>query len=534
MCSNHNKHLEWWFASVVAAGAVITGCSSTDESAPSVQSPNGAAGGAAGSQVTPATAAGREPSGTGAGSGGASPAAGAIAGAEGNVAPSGLAGSPGVDGNAMAGDIASDAGAVATGTGRLEPSPNGRFLQWTDGTPIFLLSDTAWLLPGSYSLAEVEAHVATRASQGFTAIQMTASFPENDRQPLDEVFIGADFMRPVEAYWESLDEKIRVITGAGLIALVNPIWKKTADATIDSNGPAKCRAYGLWLASRYRDNPRVAYFVGGDDTPAAVREELDAMGLGIQDAYTEAGLPPAIVAYHGDPARTSREEWPNNPSWLTLDWSYAYSEPLGAPVPYQENHLDWPKNPPMPIMFGEGWYDQDDGASQTSRFANRAMLRRQAWWNPLSGALAGYAYGAEPIWLHRHRGNTPAHAAAWNSGRDAARMKQFLDTVEWWRLQPDLDQSFITAGNAASGSVAFAVGALADDDSFGLVYTPEDHDLTLRMPAGRDYTLRWFDPSDGTYRDGSVAGASGASVVMSHPGTNASNAADWVIHVASP
>jgi hypothetical protein len=183
-------------------------------------------------------------------------------------------------------------------------------------------------------------------------------------------------------------------------------------------------------------------------------------------------------------------------------------------------------------MFGEGWYDRDNGATTTSRFGNRAMVRRQLWWNPLSGSIAGCAYGAEPIWLHGYGGYTPAQAVLWDSGLDAARMKNFLYTVQWWRLRPDISHTFITSGNGVAGAVDYAVGALADDGSFGVVYTPTARNLTLKMPTGRAYSLRWFDPSNATFRAGTVAGPSGASVVMTHPGNNASQAPDWVIYVA--
>lgn len=486
-----------------------------------------AQGGTAGASATggsAGSAAGASPTGGGAGAAGG----GAGAGAGGSGGTAGMAGGGGAAGGGLAGS-----GGAAPGTGRLQPSADGRYLQWSNGTPVFLLSDTAWMLPARYSPAEVAAHVATRVAQGFTAIQMTASFPEHEYQPLNTVFAGGDFTTPVASYWTTLDAKIKTITDAGLIVILNPIWKKTADPAINANGPEKCRTYGKWLGTRYRNNVRVAYFVGGDATPATVAPELEAMGLGIQDAYAEANLPKAIIAYHGAPARSSREEWPANPSWLTLDWTYAYSVPLGAPVPYQENWTDWAKTPAMPIMFGEGWYDRDNGATQSSRWANRHMLRRQVWWNPLSGALAGYAYGAEPIWFHLYRELLPADAARWNSGLDAARMKKFLDTLQWWRLRPALNNSFITAGNGSAGAVDFAVAAVADDNSFAVVYTPTARSLTLRMPAGKNYALRWFDPTTGMYRAGSVAGAGGASVVMTHPGNNASNAADWVIHAVA-
>jgi Protein of unknown function (DUF4038)/Putative collagen-binding domain of a collagenase len=188
--------------------------------------------------------------------------------------------------------------------------------------------------------------------------------------------------------------------------------------------------------------------------------------------------------------------------------------------------------PPMPVMFGEGWYDRDNGATTASRFGNRAMVRRQLWWNPLSGALAGTAYGAEPIWLHGYKSFNPAQAVLWDSGLDAARMKKFLYTTEWWLLNPDLDHTFIVAGNGSAGAVDYAVGAVADDNSFAVAYTPTARNLTLKMPVGKAYTLRWFDPSNGSYRAGSVSGPSGTSVVMTHPGNNSSGAPDWVIHVS--
>lgn len=549
------RSLRFASAILLVACTALSGCGSSNAPAPgsagadtaaagSAMSLGGSGSGAAGSSGSNAGAdaggsAGTSGSNGGTDAGGATGSAGsstaggmaAIAGM-GNAGASGSLGGAGSSAGGSGG--AGLGGSSGEGSGRLQPSANGRYLQWSNGTPVFLLSDTAWLLPGKYSLAEVTAHAKTRAAQGFTAIQMTASFPENGHQPIETVFTAGDFTKPVATYWSALDAKVKQCTDAGLIVILSPFWKKTSDAAIASNGTTKCRAYGKWLATRYRDNPRVGYFLGGDAIPGTVRAELNAMGLGIQDAYTESSLPPAIVAYHGAPGHSSREEWPEKPSWLTLDWTYAYSLPLGAGSPYQENWSEWPKAPPMPIMFGEGWYDRDNGATTTSRFANRAMVRRQLWWNPLSGALAGVAYGAEPIWLETYNGYTPAQAVLWNSGLDAARLKKFLDTVAWWRLVPDLNHTFITAGNGTVGAVDYAVGAVAEDNSYAVAYTPAAHDLTLKMPAGKSYILRWFDPSNGTYRAGSVAGASAASVVMAHPGNNASGAPDWVIHVSQP
>lgn len=420
----------------------------------------------------------------------------------------------------------------------LQPSPNGRYIQWSNGTPVFLLSDTAWLLPGRYSTSEVASHVASRVAQGFTAIQMTACFPEVQNgaplQNINDIFTSGDLARPVASYWTAVDAKVKQCTDAGLIVILNPFWKKGSDAVLDSNGPAKCRAYGKWFATRYRNNPRVIYFVGGDDRPEPIRDEMNSMGLGIQDAYTEAGLPRAVVAYHGDPSQSSREAF-STETWVTLNWIYEYSPPLGSvgQVPYAAAHAEWPKTPAKPIMHGEGWYDRDNGATTSSRWANRFMLRRQAWWAVLGGGMAGYAYGAEPIWLHRYNNITPATAVNWESGRDAARLKTLLNGIEWWKMQPDIGNSFWTGSHGTFGDLNYGVSAVASDGSFAVAYTPVARSMTLVMPgSGRNFTLRWYDPSNATFRPGTTA-ASGATVTLTTPGNNASGQPDWVLLATS-
>jgi hypothetical protein len=53
------------------------------------------------------------------------------------------------------------AGEAASPRNYLERSRNGRYLQWQDGTPFYIHSDTAWALPRDYSREEViELHLS--------------------------------------------------------------------------------------------------------------------------------------------------------------------------------------------------------------------------------------------------------------------------------------------------------------------------------------------------------------------------------------
>ena len=105
-----------------------------------------------------------------------------------------------------------------------------------------------------------------------------------------------------------------------LVVAINPIWKHTLNEFIQANGPEKCRKYGQWFANRFKDNPRVIYFIGGNRTPEPVRAELDEMGKGIQDVYSGK----AMIAYHSEADQSSLEACPDA-SWITLNWTHAYS-----------------------------------------------------------------------------------------------------------------------------------------------------------------------------------------------------------------
>jgi hypothetical protein len=89
----------------------------------------------------------------------------------------------------------------------LEPSPNGRYLQWQDGTPFYIHSDTAWALPRDYSRDEVIEYLDKTFEQKFNAVQMSAVFhavrPNQDL--VGPAFHEGDFLRPKEDYWTNVD-----------------------------------------------------------------------------------------------------------------------------------------------------------------------------------------------------------------------------------------------------------------------------------------------------------------------------------------
>ena len=382
-------------------------------------------------------------------------------------------------------------------------STNGHFLLTPERRPLLVCACTAWTLTSDYTMEEVCAYLDNRRNAGFNAIQMSAVFSEIDKQAYQRAFADDDITKPVDAYWRHVDSIICEVTARGLIAIINPIWKRSVNDFIHRQGIDKCRIYGEWFAHRYKNNPRVFYFIGGDQVPEPVREEMDAMGCGIQSVYGGK----ALVAYHSCGSQSSCEAFPDA-DWLTWNWTYAYSPSYhfeGEPrYPYQMNYENLKRHAGMPIHFGEGYYDfgkaKNYSAGGTSgRWGNSYVLRRQAWWNVLSGA-SGVAYGAEGIWHKNRDGERWQDCLEYGSGRDIGILRKVMERLCWWKMYPDMDHQVLVDGYGDYLADNYALASVATDSSFALIYTPVAQTLHIRIPHGCYEwlsNLRWIDPTNG-------------------------------------
>lgn len=420
---------------------------------------------------------------------------------------------------------------------KYEISPDGRYLQTEDGVPFFINACTAWTLPVDYTREEVKAYLDNRLKEGFNTVQMSAVFSEIDKMMYRKAFHDTDLAKPVASYWEQVDWCVREATDRGLVVILNPIWKRSVNDFLQNQGVEKCRAYGKWFAERYKDNPRVFYFIGGDQIPEPVRWEMDAMGKGIQEVYGGK----AIVAYHSCGSQSSKEAFPDV-SWLTLNWTYAYTPAYrfeGAPrYPYQMNYENIRRYRNIPVQFGEGYYDFGSAKTYpangvTGRWGNRYVIRRQSWWNVTSGAV-GVAYGAEGIWHKNRDGETWTKCLEYESGKDMGRLKRLLDSLEWWKLYPDMEHEILIAGYGEYLTDDYATAAVADDRSFALVYTPVPHVLQIRIPedaSSRTPQMKWFDPTVGKRFDVEGYGLKDGILTVKSPSANSAGTGDWVLIV---
>ena len=418
----------------------------------------------------------------------------------------------------------------------LQVSKNRRYLQWSNGVPFYVNACTAWTLTRDYTPEEVIEYLNRTISQKFNTIQISAVFHEvyKGQDIIGPAFYDEDLLRPKEAYWEKVDFVIKQATKRGLVVMVNPIWKRQHVVTIKANGVDKCRIYGKWFANRYKHNPRVIYFVGGDSEPQPVKAELAAMAEGIQDVYGGK----ALIAVHSNSGTSSLDVYPEKPKWLTLNWTYAYSPAYNNNrYPYEMNLDNYKKYPEIPFQLGEGYYDFGEAKKYTSgncvtgRWANRYGIRRQAWWASFLTGSTGQAYGVEGIWYHNRDTETWQKALEYESRKDIGRMMLLIEKLKWWKMQPDINHQLLVDGYGTYLSDDYAVCAVSANKKFAVIYSPVKHDLIIDMSHLKTTNVSWYDPTSSVSIKLNVENLKrkGENYIFTSPDRNSSGDEDWVL-----
>jgi hypothetical protein len=104
----------------------------------------------------------------------------------------------------------------------------------------------------------------------------------------------------------------------------------------------------------------------------------------------------------------------------------------------------------------------------------------------------------------------------------------------WWRLEPDVNNTFLIGGLGTGQDRA--VAARAADRSFAIVYVPNVRSITLELDqlVGPFVSVRWYDPTNGEFSivNGSPFPAVG-SLRFTPAFRNASGFGDWVLVLES-
>jgi len=312
-----------------------------------------------------------------------------------------------------------------------------------------------------------------------------------------------DLLAPNEKYWEFVDHFLLYCESKGILVFMFPGyvgyngeeqgWMKELIA----NGIERTKAYGVWIAHRYKDRKNIVWMLLGDMGKFSEEQRAAEAALinGLKSVPDQQSVQYTAESYSGQNA-AENVDFGNE---MTLNASYTWE--LKVPVPYIARKA-YTHKPAMPSFLLEEPYDEEGPDGNNYNPNAIQPVRRFQWWGWLS-TIGGYISGngyvwqfVDPVW-EQHL-NTQA-------ALDMSRLNDFIRSINWWQLIPSgLNgmETLITDAENVDTSVAYVSAAAAQDGSLLVAYIPPAHKgsvkVNMKVLAAKMYGY-WFDPTTGVF-----------------------------------
>jgi Protein of unknown function (DUF4038)/Putative collagen-binding domain of a collagenase len=415
----------------------------------------------------------------------------------------------------------------------LQALPGNRYLTDAAGRPFFLSGDTAWSLACNLSQQEVIEYLNNRQAKGFNAFSVNlvehyyskhtpAWLNFYGHQPFN---VPGDFSTPNNDYWQMIDFIFQQASSRNMLVLAFHTYNGYQGGVegwyqeMTSNGTSKLYSCGQFLGNRYGTFKNVLWMSGGDyDAPN--KSLLKAVIDGINSV-----VPNAFHSHHGHRETDALAYWSGDLAWFQVNSLYTRLSASATLANNAYTSSNW-----KPFFRIEDSYERE-GASDVT-------VRMLAYGSVLQGGT-GAVYGHGAVWPFGGR-SVVFSPLTWRQAMDSAcarSMTHFaalFTTRSWTKLIPDYgNRTFMTSGWGASPNFNFA--ALAIDRSFGIAYlssAPSGVTIDLSKLAGPHVRCRWYDPTNGMYRD--IGTLPATSVMQFSPGANNSGGySDWALLMES-
>lgn len=380
----------------------------------------------------------------------------------------------------------------ATSTWPLHVEPGKRYLLDAQNRPFLIQGDSPWSLISRLTRENVDLYLETRRQQGFNAVmtnliehQFTDNPPKNAYGVAPFTRAG-DFSTPNEAYFAHAEYVIAKAQEKGMLVLLVPAYLGYQGGSegwyseMRSNGTVKLRAYGQWVANRFRNYDNIIWVEGGDYNPPD-KTLTRAVANGIRDVDTVGKWP---QTFHGGRGTGALEFLSlSSDPWLTVNNIYT-----DATTVVSEAYGQYAAST-MPFFLIEAGYENND--------VDGAGVRMQAYQAVFSGAM-GQMMGNFPVWYF---------GSGWQNALNstgASTLKHlpglFTSTnIPWWNLVPDTNRTVLTS-SPGSGTSRVAAARVSDGSAV-VVFTPSSRTLTIDMSklAGPNVSARWYNPATGAF-----------------------------------
>ena len=401
--------------------------------------------------------------------------------------------------------------------GRLMISSNNRYLQFENGSPFFWLGDTGWLVPQHLDRSEVEYYFnkCRRAGYNMVQIQVMDAVPSYNIYGQQSLPYGWDFTKAdpegVYSYWDHLDYIVRKAEQNGIYIGMVAIWgSQVQSGNINAE---QAKAYGKFLAERYKNNPNIIWIMGGDIQGNIHPEVWNALATSIKSIDNKH-----LMTFHPRGRYTSAKWW-SKASWMDFHTFQSghrkYGQRMGNkeyPIPdstEEDNWMyvdsTWAYKPIKPVLDDEPSYED---IPKGLHDANEARwqdydVRRYAYWSVFAGSC-GHTYGHNVIMQMLKPGYPTGYGSdgtvkAWYQGLEdpGYNQMQYLSDLmlsfPYFERIPD--QSIIVGKNGMKYDRLIATRG----KDYLMVYNYNSNvmKIDLRKISGKKKLLWWFNPSDG-------------------------------------
>jgi Protein of unknown function (DUF4038)/Putative Ig domain len=274
---------------------------------------------------------------------------------------------------------------------------------------------------------------------------------------------------------------------------------------------AQFTAFGTAVGSRYPSStaPNLIWLFGDDDNPGDATAEGNFTS--ILTALRAAGAN-QLASVYWEAESTSRFDPGNGNAPATwgitnaqFDAVYGYQVGYWMPE-YAYRSVSLGASNLLPCIWSDGpWYTGSPGPIE-NYYAPTDRQMRQSWWWALTSGSRGFLSDANNVysatdaaWITNARDDW---VFAWNQ---PYIVSFFKGLTNWYKLVPDLNSTFVTAGRGthASFSIAqysgftdsYVTASFVADGTLAIAYMTNAATITIdpsHLNAG--YTAKWVDP----------------------------------------
>jgi len=406
--------------------------------------------------------------------------------------------------------------------GKLKISENKRFLEHENGAPFFWLGDTGWLLFSKLDRMEAESYLEDRREKEFNVVQVMALHDVAETNVYGKLaLINKNIASPNTYvndnnlgeynFWEHMDYIVDKAAQKGIYLAMVPVWGSIVKAGYADKNSIK--AYGEWLANRYKERNNIIWIIGGDINGEDNKE------LWITLAETIKKISPDQLMTFHPLGRTQSSSWFHNEKWLDFNMVQSghrrYDQIMKKEDEGEKNisigqdnwryiENDYSKKPPKPTIDGEPSYE---GIPQglhdpLQPYWTDDDCRRYAYWSVFAGAF-GYTYGHSAVMqMHKQDSGKGSYGVRkfWQEAINdpgAGQMKylkQLMLAVPFFERVPD--QTII---NRDVGSrYERLIATRGKDYIFVYNYKGRIFSINMGKISGDSVKANWYSPRDGS------------------------------------